>query len=573
MQTPDLKKAAVFAGEKTRIFLLEEGDAFLDFLYVTGIQSVRILKRIRRRLARFFRPAAEFVQRLYDVSLGRQFRRVRREFQSVREGFGIARRRIAEAKKQGYLRVLRAYLQVAGKSLVRHRGIVCAVLNVAAPAAAVLVLIATVQHWNSLDFGLILSYDGQHVATIQNEKVYEQAAEMVNQRLVHSEGSRGAAVKSVPSFQLSVVSPASYASVSSLSNQIIQQSNGIIEEASGLYVDGELLGAVKSSADLNYILQQILNSVRGDDTTATAAFIQNVETVNGLFPTVSIMTTEDMRKLLTGTSKEAVVYTVKSGDTASSIAKDHHLTLAQLKKINSQLNDEIHPNDLINIEVAVPKLGVQLIKTVTYQIPLAYKTVTNQDDSQYTDYSKVTTQGENGVQENVDKVYYVNGVESKRESVSQTVLQDPVDKVVVSGTKKRPKVSDAGQSTGRLMWPAPSLHMITTYFTWRWGTFHTGIDISGGGAYGRPIVAADGGRVVSAGWRNGYGNCVEIDHGGGIHTLYGHASALLVSSGQRVSKGQTIARVGSTGNSTGPHLHFEVIRNGTKVNPLGFVNK
>lgn len=571
METPDLKNAAVLAGDKARAFLLAEGDRSLDFLYITGIQSVRILKRTRRRLARFLRPAAELVRRLYDVSLGRQIRRVEREFRSIREGFGIARGRIAEAKKHGYLRVFREYAWVTGKSLIRHKGVVCAVFNVVAPAAAILILITTVQHWNSLDYGLTLSYNGQQVATIQNEKIYEQATEMVNQRMVHGTESQSAAVKATPAFQLSVVSPASYSSVNNVCNQIIQQSNGIIEEASGLYVDGELLGAVKSSADLNYILQQILGKVRGDDTSAAAAFIQNVETVNGLFPTTSIMTAENMQKLLTGTSKEAVVYTVKSGDTATSIAKGHNLSLTQLRQINSQLGDDIHPGELINIEVAVPKLGVQLIKNVTYQVPIAYKTITNQDNSQYTDYSKVTTQGQNGVQENVDKVYYINGAESKRESVTQKVLQQPVDKVLVTGTKKRPKVSGSGQSTGNLTWPVPSLHMITTYFTWRWGSFHTGIDISGGGAYGKTIVAADGGRVVSSGWKNGYGNCIEIDHGGGIHTLYGHASALLVSAGQSVSKGQAIARVGSTGNSTGPHCHFEVIRNGTKVNPLGYV--
>jgi murein DD-endopeptidase MepM/ murein hydrolase activator NlpD len=154
----------------------------------------------------------------------------------------------------------------------------------------------------------------------------------------------------------------------------------------------------------------------------------------------------------------------------------------------------------------------------------------------------------------------------------ETVIPS-IDKVVITGTKKRPKDSSLGESTGRMMWPVPSLHMITTYFTWRWGSFHTGIDISGGGAYGRTIVAADGGVVVSAGWKNGYGNCVQIRHSNGLQTLYGHASKILVTPGQRVSKGQAIARVGSTGNSTGPHCHFEVIKSGAKVNPLSYIGR
>ena len=128
-------------------------------------------------------------------------------------------------------------------------------------------------------------------------------------------------------------------------------------------------------------------------------------------------------------------------------------------------------------------------------------------------------------------------------------------------------------STGRMVWPAEG--DITSPFGWRthpiFGTqnLHTGIDI--GADYGDSVHAADGGVVIHSDWMGGYGNAVIIDHGNGISTLYAHNSQLLVSEGQTVVKGQTISRVGSTGYSTGPHLHFEVRQGGTPVNPLGFL--
>ncbi len=132
---------------------------------------------------------------------------------------------------------------------------------------------------------------------------------------------------------------------------------------------------------------------------------------------------------------------------------------------------------------------------------------------------------------------------------------------------------NVGGSTGTMLWPAEG--EITSPFGWRvhpiFGTqrLHTGIDI--GADYGDTVRAADGGVVIHSDWMGGYGNAVIIDHGNGISTLYAHNSQLLVSEGQTVAKGQAISRVGSTGYSTGPHLHFEVRQNGTPVNPLNFL--
>ena len=126
-------------------------------------------------------------------------------------------------------------------------------------------------------------------------------------------------------------------------------------------------------------------------------------------------------------------------------------------------------------------------------------------------------------------------------------------------------------------WPVPGFNRITSQFGMRmhpilgYEKLHDGTDISGAGINGTPILAAYSGTVVLAQSYWGYGNCVKIDHGGGVVTLYAHASAILVSVGQQVNAGDTIALVGSTGNSTAPHLHFSLIIKGEFVNPLDYV--
>jgi murein DD-endopeptidase MepM/ murein hydrolase activator NlpD len=122
-------------------------------------------------------------------------------------------------------------------------------------------------------------------------------------------------------------------------------------------------------------------------------------------------------------------------------------------------------------------------------------------------------------------------------------------------------------SASGFIWPVNGT--VVSGFGWRGSRMHEGIDITA--SSGTPIWAAAAGTVIWASWRGGYGNCVVVDHGNGLATLYAHASSILVGVGQSVSQGETVALVGSTGNSSGPHLHFEVRVNGTAVDPLGYL--
>ncbi|MDD5032351.1 MAG: peptidoglycan DD-metalloendopeptidase family protein [Patescibacteria group bacterium] len=123
---------------------------------------------------------------------------------------------------------------------------------------------------------------------------------------------------------------------------------------------------------------------------------------------------------------------------------------------------------------------------------------------------------------------------------------------------------DAAPAANKMNWPTVGSR-ITQYFSWR----HYGVDIAN--KIGTPIYAADAGLIEFAGWKTGYGNAIIINHGGGKKTLYGHLSKFYVGKGDKVGKGAAIAAMGSTGWSTGPHLHFEVVINGRKYNPLNYI--
>lgn len=137
--------------------------------------------------------------------------------------------------------------------------------------------------------------------------------------------------------------------------------------------------------------------------------------------------------------------------------------------------------------------------------------------------------------------------------------------------------SNSNSSTytgGVFAWPVPSSHYISSEYGWRicpfhGREFHGAIDIAA--SSGSAVIASAGGQVISAGWNGGFGYSVQVDHGGGMVTMYNHCSSLLVSRGQSVSRGQTIAKVGSTGSSTGPHLDYRVFKNGSTVNPHSYL--
>jgi murein DD-endopeptidase MepM/ murein hydrolase activator NlpD len=176
-----------------------------------------------------------------------------------------------------------------------------------------------------------------------------------------------------------------------------------------------------------------------------------------------------------------------------------------------------------------------------------------------------------------DKKNVLNSVQSEKESYAQAVeeLEQASAEAQAIILRLQGKNPGSAMGTGKFTWPTPGYRTITSPYGMRYhpilktNKLHTGEDI--GAPMGASIVAADAGSVIFAGWLGAYGNAIIIDHGNGLSTLYGHQSQLLVSVGQTVAKGQTIGKVGSTGWSTGPHLHFEVRKNGSPVSPAAYV--
>ncbi len=168
----------------------------------------------------------------------------------------------------------------------------------------------------------------------------------------------------------------------------------------------------------------------------------------------------------------------------------------------------------------------------------------------------------------------------KKINSSKSALEKQLKEIEAEEAKVRAQIARLATggtvyTGGKMLWPTPSCKYITSYYGWRlhpvlnYEKLHTGIDIGAG--YNAKIVAAESGTVITATYNSAYGNYVVVDHGGGVCTLYAHQSSMAVSVGQYVNVGDTIGYVGSTGYSTGPHLHFEVIVNGATTDPLGYI--
>ncbi|NCB05453.1 MAG: LysM peptidoglycan-binding domain-containing protein [Clostridia bacterium] len=426
---------------------------------------------------------------------------------------------------------------------------------------------ATITIFSASYFGVALevSLDGQPLGFIGQKSEMEQIITEVEQRAAEYTG-KPYHLNLDLKYSLSYVQRDNMLDTEAVRELLFSK----ISEISTQYVlkvNGEIIGAQGSKTALELLKQRILkaraaNAPEG----AKVEFLQDVVIEEQPVANAEIRSIDEMEAVLNSNSKEVISYTVKSGDTVSAIAQQYSLSMTEVQKLNPHLNlHRIAVGDQVRVSAAVPMLSTKTTVKESYTEKIPFETVVQKTDKLYTNQSRVVKAGVSGKAAVTANVVYVDGEEQSRSVLSYEVVNEPVNEVKEQGTKALPKKAPKGSFIH------PFRGIVSSRYGYRSRGFHTGIDFAG--PTGSSIVAADGGTVTLARWNGGYGYCVIIDHGNGYQTLYAHASKLLVKQGQKVAQGEVIARVGSTGNSTGPHLHFEVRINGKTVNPAKYIGK
>ncbi|AEG62071.1 Peptidase M23 [Desulforamulus ruminis DSM 2154] len=330
--------------------------------------------------------------------------------------------------------------------------------------------------------------------------------------------------------------------------------------AVGIKANGGLKVAVKDREAANLVLAKLKQAYQIDPDN-TLSFKQKIDLVDLPVKADKIKAVEQAVKYLKGESDKPRYYTVKEGDTLWDIAVRFDVTPEELQAANPDfVPEKMQIDQKIKMVGALdPVIDVVATTQKTIQEDVVLAQQVRKNPSLPYGQSKVIQQGEKGLKEVTYQITAVNGMETERKVLKEKVLKEAKAQIVERSSQTMVASRGLSRPAGAILSP----------FGMRSGRMHTGIDLARG--YGSPIQAAQSGKVIRAGWYGGYGNCVDISHGNGLVTRYGHMSSISVKVGQTVQKGSIIGKVGSTGRSTGPHLHFEVIVNGVPRNPLSYL--
>jgi len=323
-------------------------------------------------------------------------------------------------------------------------------------------------------------------------------------------------------------------------------------------VDGQVVGVVRDQATANALLERIKNHYIPED----AAQVVQVSATQSAKPRIQTLAFTAS----SATAAEPASTAAEDGPThvVKSVQFVEPVKTTSVRLAEPEISD---PETLFQKltgsgqESAAPILNVrtveELVKTESIEPDVEYQ----KSDEMRKGTSKVLRNGVAGEKLVTYKITKLNGEVQEEEVIDTKVTREPISKIVVQGTKVI-----AGTGSGKFSWPV-SGYRITSKMGKRWGRMHNGIDLIGRSN----IMAADNGVVEFAAYKSGTGNTVIIDHKNGYKTLYGHLKSFNVKKGQTVQKGDSLGVMGSTGNSTGTHLHFEIHYKGKILNPLDYL--
>lgn len=288
----------------------------------------------------------------------------------------------------------------------------------------------------------------------------------------------------------------------------------------------------------------------------TVEFVQDVSITRQLAATSIEITPAELNEVLHMNLYPAVTAFAEEGTDIDDFASNYGLSTDRLLALNPTIEDI--SGQTLTISNEMPLLQVKATRKEVYTEVVAYETEYIEDSSMYKNSSRTLTAGVDGYNTVAANVSYIGGRESGREILEVENTLEPVTEVIAQGTLTPPTFI------------RPFYGKVTSKYGMRYlfgrTSMHTGVDFAG--AIGSPIVASCDGTVSFSGTKSGYGLCIIIKHGNGLSTLYGHNSKLMVKVGDKVKQGQQIAKLGNTGRSTGPHVHFEVRVNDKPVNPF-----
>lgn len=359
-------------------------------------------------------------------------------------------------------------------------------------------------------------------------------------------------------------------------------------QAYALAVNGETIAYLKDATDYDAVLNQIklqyVTQGQLDQLNARKLFNNDVpplalnetrisevllkEKVTGMETKVlpnQILSVDAAVELLTSGSIEKVLYEVQAGDVLGGIANKSGLKLSELLELNADITEDtvLKIGQQLNVTALKPFLSVVVAYETLVDEVIDFEKVSKDDNTLPKGETNIIQKGVDGKKQATYHLVEINGVHSEKSVVAEEILVEPIDQITNIGTKIIPS-----RGTGSFGWPANGGY-ISSKMGSRWGSYHRGIDIAKPSNY--TIKASDNGRVTFVGRDGTYGNKIVVNHNNGYETVYAHLSSIKVQVGQVVSKGAAIGVMGSTGRSTGVHLHFEIYKNGTYVNPLAYL--